>query len=205
VTWRWYYFKIAQMNFARLERQLHRTELTHCSFGEPMTDELRAKQFFDAGQAWRSFMPMGQILMRDATKIMDMPVVGIVLGSAEQDVAGVPPQKIGVHHQIGHFRERMLRFRQPKVGVDLFNGVLHRRGSWTSKGARCNCEILAQVDRSDRSCSIRHIPGFCNYGDEVRRGQRAHGLQITAPGRNHCKYELAINLKIAMALPLQAA
>jgi hypothetical protein len=49
---------------------------------------------------------------------------------------------------------------------------------------------------------IRHIPGFCNYGDEVRRGQRAHGLQITAPGRNHCKYELAINLKIAKLLGL---
>ena len=28
-----------------------------------------------------------------------------------------------------------------------------------------------------------------NNGDEVRRGKRAHGLRITAAGRNHCKYE----------------
>jgi len=35
---------------------------------------------------------------------------------------------------------------------------------------------------------------FCNNGDEVRRGQRAHGLQITA--------ELAINLKTAKVLGL---
>src|SRR5258707_15110619 len=43
---------------------------------------------------------------------------------------------------------------------------------------------------------------FCNNGDEARRGKRAHGLRITAPGRNHCKYELAINLETAKVLGL---
>jgi len=32
--------------------------------------------------------------------------------------------------------------------------------------------------------------------------KHAHGLRITAGGRNHCKYELAINLKTAKALGL---
>ena len=32
----------------------------------------------------------------------------------------------------------------------------------------------------------------------------AHGLRTTAPGRNHCKYELAINLKTAKLLGLAA-
>jgi hypothetical protein len=55
---------------------------------------------------------------------MDVPVVGMVLGSAEQDVACLPHQKIGVHHQIGQFGQRMFRLRHPKVGIDLLHCVL---------------------------------------------------------------------------------
>jgi hypothetical protein len=44
---------------------------------------------------------------------------------------------------------------------------------------------------------------FNNNGDEVRRGKRAHGLRITASGHNHCKYELAINLKTAKVTSFQ--
>ena len=86
-------------------------------FGEPVADQLRAEQFLDAGKAGRGLVPMGQILVRDSAQVLDLLMVGAVLGAAEQDIALLPHQKIGVHHQIGEFvRQGMLRRRPQRSG-----------------------------------------------------------------------------------------
>src|SRR5262249_28160966 len=99
VTWTWYHLDIAEMNLASLKGDVDRTELVACRSGEPVAGKLRTEHFFDAGETRRGFMPMGQILMRDPAELLDVSMVAIVLGSAEQDVARLPHQQIGVQRQ----------------------------------------------------------------------------------------------------------
>src|SRR5262249_8355062 len=119
VTWSRYHLDVAEMNIARLKGDVDRTELADCRFGEPMAGQLRANHFLNAGKTWRGFMPMGQILMRDPAELLHVQMVGMVLGSAEQDVTCLPHQQIRVQHQIGRLRRKTLRLRHPKVGIDL--------------------------------------------------------------------------------------
>ena len=67
-----YHLDVAEMNIARLKGDVDRTELADCRFGEPMAGQFRAKHFFNAGKTRRSFMPMGQILMRDPAELLDV-------------------------------------------------------------------------------------------------------------------------------------
>jgi hypothetical protein len=68
---------------------------------------------------------MGEIVVRHPAEGLDALVIGVMLGAAEQDVALVTHQKIGVHHQVRQLvRHGMLRRGLPEVRVDLLHGVL---------------------------------------------------------------------------------
>jgi hypothetical protein len=106
------------MKLARLEGEVDRAGLADRRFGEPVADQLRAEHLLDAGKARRGFVPVGQVLVRDPAQLPDLLTVGVMLGSAEQKIALLAHQKIGVHHQIGQVvRQGMLRRRPPEVGV----------------------------------------------------------------------------------------
>jgi len=117
------------IRLAGLEGDVDRAELTNPRSGEPLADQFRAESLPDSCEARRGFMPMGEVMVRHAAQVLNVLMVGIVLGSTEEDVPMLPHEKIGKHHQVRRLvGKRTLRLSHPEVGVDLFHWGLRRFG-----------------------------------------------------------------------------